>query len=154
MIAFIKPLLTFLTTTFLRFAPQALGKIFSTTFLLSLMSFLTKPFVLGVAVFIMTIFPDAIQYLMFHIGLIAVKVGVMLFSVLFPAVMGSESFGNLTENTGNIYQMYSQAFTSLPSEIVEMFAVLDVVSLLGIIISTSFSILLYTIVYKIVMRIT
>lgn len=77
-------------------------------------------------------YPEAIQWVMYQLGLLQVKVIMLILNALMPQVWGAASVEGATE----VADIFNSSVHALPSEVVQVIQALDIISLLGMVFTT------------------
>jgi len=96
-----------------------------------MMKFLSKPFYIVGIVFLLTYFPDVIQWIFMQLGLIEVKIFALLLSIVMPQIFG----GDVGAQVNDWSQIWNAALNALPPDVLDVLAKANVAELLGIVTS-------------------
>lgn len=114
---------------------------------LFLIGIFSKPFYIAGLVVLFTWFPEVVKWIFIQIGLIQLKV----YAVILQAVM-PDIFGTSTDDINNFADIFNNALSSLPPEIMEVFAKVGVAELMGLIFTCLTSGFVIKIYFKMINR--
>lgn len=108
-------------------------------------NFLIKPLGLFAIVAIIQWNPTILRNLLYYIGYWTIETSIGFYKIFYNTLMSSENLSSI-QKTNEVNEIFELAKSGLPSEWVQLIQTLDVIPLIGIIIST----ILYCVVIRII----
>lgn len=118
----------------------------------SIFSFFTKPLGLFAVVTIIQWNPTILRNVLYYIGLWTIETAVGFYKIIYDALISNEN-ELVNEVTSEVAQVFELAKSGLPAEWVQLIQTLDIIPLVGIMISTIFYVVIIRIVYAAINRV-
>lgn len=117
----------------------------------SIFSFFTKPLGLFAVVTIIQWNPTIVRNVLYYIGLWTIETAVGFYKIIYDALISNEN-QLVDEVTSEVAGVFELAKSGLPAEWVQLIQTLDIIPLVGIMISTVFYVVIIRIVYSAINR--
>lgn len=118
----------------------------------SLFNFLIKPIGLLAVVGLINTYPDLLRSLLYYIGLYTIKISVGFYKIFSNILMSKSTLNEFGSAYDDAREMFELAKAGLPTEWVQLIQTLDLVPLIGLVITTILYIVGIRIVYNLLYK--
>lgn len=112
----------------------------------NIFAFLTKPLGLFAIVTIIQWNPTVLRNLLYYIGLWTIETAIGFYKLFYDALISNDN-QLTTQVTSEVSEIFELAKAGLPAEWIQLIQTLDIIPLIGIIVSTVFYVVIIRIVY-------